>query len=304
MTESRRPNFALVGAPRAGTTSIVRWIETHPRVFVTDPKEPFYFADEYPNLRALQGVATEAAYRELFRRAGSQHQAVGEASTLYLSSSTAIARFNEFADRARVIVALRDPAELAVSFHGQMALQGFDERPFDVAWRQPAHAAEPMTRRCPDDSLLDYRRIMALGDQVTRVLAVLDDDQVLVVLLDELRRDPRGEYLRILGHLGVADDGRVDFPRQNASRVARGPVPALLRRARPRGVLRAAKRRLPVDVVERLRAVRDVTLFRVAPPPTLADDVVASVREVAHEQVKILDRLLGLGLASRWGYAS
>ena len=41
---SPRPTFLVVGAARSGTTGLVEGLRSHPRVFVTDPKEPHYFA--------------------------------------------------------------------------------------------------------------------------------------------------------------------------------------------------------------------------------------------------------------------
>ena len=38
------PTFLVIGAARSGTTGLVEGLRTHPRVFVTDPKEPHYFA--------------------------------------------------------------------------------------------------------------------------------------------------------------------------------------------------------------------------------------------------------------------
>ena len=38
------PTFLVVGAARCGTTGLVEGLRSHPRVFVTDPKEPHYFA--------------------------------------------------------------------------------------------------------------------------------------------------------------------------------------------------------------------------------------------------------------------
>ena len=38
------PTFLVVGTARAGTTAVVEGLRTHPQVFVTQPKEPHYFA--------------------------------------------------------------------------------------------------------------------------------------------------------------------------------------------------------------------------------------------------------------------
>ena len=44
MTDQTVPTFLVVGAARSGTTGLVEGLRTNSQVFVTDPKEPHYFA--------------------------------------------------------------------------------------------------------------------------------------------------------------------------------------------------------------------------------------------------------------------
>src|SRR5690348_379750 len=40
------PNFLIVGAPKAGTTSLYHYLDQHPQIFMSPIKEPNYFASE------------------------------------------------------------------------------------------------------------------------------------------------------------------------------------------------------------------------------------------------------------------
>ena len=40
------PNFFIVGAPKAGTTSLYYYLDHHPEVYFSPIKEPCYFASE------------------------------------------------------------------------------------------------------------------------------------------------------------------------------------------------------------------------------------------------------------------
>src|SRR4051812_38262537 len=40
------PNLFLVGAPKAGTTSLYHYLDQHPEIFMSPIKEPCYFASE------------------------------------------------------------------------------------------------------------------------------------------------------------------------------------------------------------------------------------------------------------------
>src|SRR5262245_65389178 len=82
----REPNFFLVGASRAGTTSLWRYCVEHPQIFMPwrhgGEKEPSYFCEVTP--RWALPYRDRARYLDLFAEAGDEHLAVGEASTPYL----------------------------------------------------------------------------------------------------------------------------------------------------------------------------------------------------------------------------
>ena len=45
---SKLPNCFLVGAPKAGTTSLYHDLDQHPQISMSPLKEPHYFAEEIP----------------------------------------------------------------------------------------------------------------------------------------------------------------------------------------------------------------------------------------------------------------
>lgn len=63
------PNFFIVGAPKAGTTSLYAYLDQHPQIYLSPLKEPHFFAAEFrpDNFEdeARPRVATEQAARYL-----------------------------------------------------------------------------------------------------------------------------------------------------------------------------------------------------------------------------------------------
>ena len=55
---------------------------------------------------------------------------------------------------------------------------------------------------------LEYGPACSLGEQLGRVYAYVPKERVLTILLDDVKLDPRAEYLRILQFLNAEDDGR------------------------------------------------------------------------------------------------
>ena len=138
----RKPNFFVVGAPKAGTTSLYHYLRQHPDIYMSPIKEPRFFSLEARpmnfepsyQMRAIRqaeevheylqgpmvgkcpsGIVYEwPDYLRLFAAATTE-RAVGEASASYLWSKTAASAIASRIPRARILMVLRSPAERAFS---------------------------------------------------------------------------------------------------------------------------------------------------------------------------------------------
>ena len=112
------PNFFLVGANKAGTTSIHRYLRHHPEIYMSRVKEPTFWAldPEQPQVGkfAEDVVRDRGEYEALFADVTTE-RAFGEASTAYLTSKLAPERIRAEIPEARVIAVLRDPSDRAYS---------------------------------------------------------------------------------------------------------------------------------------------------------------------------------------------
>ena len=250
----RRPDFFILGAPKCGTTALSEYLRQHPRVFVSTPKEPHYFCDDFDYYYA-PGQRTEEHYLRLFDGADDDDLAVGEASVWYLYSATAARNIMAFDPAARVIVMVRNPVELVPSLHSQLRYM-LDETEPDpaVAWdlqearRRGEHL--PSTARVPE--FLQYGEAAKLGAQVRRVLEVVPREQLKVLVFDDLRADTGAVYRDTLAFLGVPDDGRTEFPRVNENKVHQSAAVARFTQRPPSALVSVARGVKRVTGVRRL----------------------------------------------------
>jgi hypothetical protein len=213
-----KPELFIVGAPKCGTTALCEYLRTHPSVFISRPKEPFFFCDDLPG---LPGVKSAEQYDALFREVPPGTRIAGEGSAVYLCSDVALERIRAFSPGARIIVMLRNPIELAPSFHSQLLYNRTeDEQSFERAWSLQDERAQgrSIPALCREPAILQYRRVARLGEQVERLFSIFPREQVLLIFFEDFRRSPREVYLRVLDFLGVPDDGRTDFPRVNENK--------------------------------------------------------------------------------------
>jgi hypothetical protein len=247
-----RPDFFIVGAFKAGTTSLYEWLRQHPQVFMPFHKEPMFFgADLDPRYRRM----SEAEYLHLFDDA-MPGQRVGEASPWYLYSASAAAEISAFSPDASIIVMLRNPVDVMHAQHSQLL---FNQRE-DLVDFADALAAEPdrrAGRRVPPGALrreaLFYRDSVRFATQLRRYFDVFGRDRVHVIVHDDLREDAAAVVRGTFAFLGVEPDMAVALDSRNQNRRARFKI---LQRIvfRPPGPLRRVVpwlRRFPL--VHRLR---------------------------------------------------
>ena len=216
-----RPNFFIVGAPKCGTTALRQYLLDHPGTFFCEPKEPHYFATDFPSHRY---VDNEENYIKLFDRAGGECTAIGEASSWYLYSREALSNIHAFDPDARIIAMLRNPIEMAPSLHAQL-LRDFAESEPDLrrAWdlqeerRDPTRLPKNRNTRYDPRTFL-YGEACRLGEQVGRLLEVFPSEQVKIILFDDFSRDTQNVYESVLDFLDLVPDGRDDFPKANVRR--------------------------------------------------------------------------------------
>lgn len=304
MKKIRIPDFFIIGAPKTGTTALYTYLSEHPQVFMPRLKEPFFFCSDLPAYREKATSITDLTkYVKLFAEAKDRHLVCGEASSLYLLSKVAIPAILELNPDAHIIVMLRNPVDLVHSFHSQMVYSLHESiANFEQAWRLQEGRALGLhiPKDCLEKSLLQYRQVGMLGDQVARLLKHVHRSQIKFLLHDDLVASPGRLYEEVLSFLNLSSDSRLQFTKENTNKVRR--IPPLTRMLRhppfPLNILRDwYLRHVGVDtwmmrLVTRLNSRR---VTRTELSPELRRELEAEF----HDDVRLLESLLGRDL-SHW----
>jgi hypothetical protein len=301
---AKLPDFLIIGAPRAGTTSLYDSLARHPDVYMPKEKEPLFFyawgeAPYYLDPGRKQ-KAGHIAYRvedylALFLRAP-EGQVLGEASTWYLFGHERTIPnlkkvYGETARAVKVIMVLRDPADRAWSHYWLKRGWGVEALGFDEATRPEVIRARLDARLVAS---FDY---LGMGMYSRGVEAFLRDfDRVKVFIFEEMIRDAaasRADLVRFL-ELPTVDDPR-GYPRINRSGLPRrGPAGLAARLVfRPNVIKAVAKPFLPV----RLRQSWKLRVGQKVFVPQKMDDATRR-RLLAYydEDIRRLETILGRDL--------
>lgn len=215
--QSRWPNFFLVGAMKAGTTSIADVLEQHPDVYLCPVKEPNYFSTD---LRVADTCADDGsrielngskvrkihagefrdkrAYLALFN--GWREEKIGgECSTSYLYSRVAASKMALYTPQAKILMVLRNPIERAFSEFVMNCSIGVALPPFskclDEEKEQLSYGFIPRNHKYVTAGLY-YR-------QIRNFLEYFPRKQIAILLYDDMREDFHGFMQQVFDFLEV-----------------------------------------------------------------------------------------------------
>ena len=187
------PDFVVIGAQKAGTSSLYGQLSAHPSVVPALRKEVHYFdAAPKPLPEYLAYFPRRVTLDAVAMRTG--RAITGEATPFYLLHPAVPERMHAVLPDVRLIAVLREPAARAISGYHHAVRMGDETRPIEVAL-DPA-AAEPLAppaeaawydgSRCPA-RLRGYLARGRYAEQLERWLAEFGRGQVLVLESSTLR---------------------------------------------------------------------------------------------------------------------
>jgi len=215
-----KPNLFIIGAPKCGTSSLCYYLEQHPSVIFSNPKEPNYFCQDITS--DYCSAKTEEEYLSLcFPKDMDQYAIVGDGSVSSLYSETAVQNILRFNPDAKFIVMLRNPIELVYSLHRQLInADQEDVEDFIEAWRlqDQRKRGGAIPKGCLMPKALQYGDVGKLGEQIERLYRQVPKNRVMIIHFDDFERDTAKVYQSVLLFLGLPDGPEVDFRVENESK--------------------------------------------------------------------------------------
>ena len=195
------PQFLVVGAQKAGTTTLQALLGLHPDVFLPNPKEVHYFTLHYS-----EGLDW---YKKHFN-AAINDQCIGEITPYYLFHPYAAERINADLGCVRIIILLRDPITRTISHYRHACRLGFEKLALNEALADEPKRLKGSERilslpngrhfwhqECSYISRSFYR------NQVERYWNLFGRDRVLLLPSEELFANPWHTLLKVFKFLDL-----------------------------------------------------------------------------------------------------
>jgi Sulfotransferase domain len=202
------PNFFLVGAAKAGTTSIYAYLAQHPGVFFPSIKEPHFFTQVRPAPEQqflIEAITKCSAYLRLYAHAAG-YGVIGDASPSYLWHPEVPQRIRAKVPQAKVAIILRDPVERAYSHYLMDYREGAQSKPFYEALLNDMNRSE----KGWGVSYL-YYELGLYAQQVRRYLETFKPERVKILMFDDFRRDAKAVLRELAEFLGLDPNPLADI---------------------------------------------------------------------------------------------
>jgi len=198
------PNFLIIGANKAGTTSLHSYLFSHPEIFMSKIKEPMFFAFDGKELPVnSSGIINNINdYKKLFEDVTNEI-AIGEASTTYLHNSRFAERIKSYIPNVNIIGILRNPIDRAYSNYRMNVDFGIEKRSFKKC------VIEEMKIGSKLNSIVQGKHYLHLGlysKHVKKYINTFPEKQVNFFLYEHYKENPVDLISQIHDILGVNKD--------------------------------------------------------------------------------------------------
>jgi hypothetical protein len=217
------PDFIIIGARKAGTTALYRYLAEHPGIRFATRKEVHFFDTNFAKgINWYRAHFPLRAHQEGVRAVRGRPFLVGEASPYYLFHPCAAARTQSVLSSARLIVVLRNPVDRAYSQFTQEFCSGRETLGFEEAIASEADrlaGAEETLLRGGQHFSHRFHSYLARGlyaEQLVRWLEAFPREQFLFVDSHQLARDTARAMTQVYGFLGLPPRAPGEYRKHNS----------------------------------------------------------------------------------------
>jgi hypothetical protein len=225
------PDALILGAQKAGTSSLFQYLMQHPRARPPLRKEVHFFDYNYG-----RGVDW---YRRFFPSEGHDGLFTGEASPSYLFHPRVPARVADVLPGVAMVVLLRRPQDRAWSHYRHNVRKGRERRSLREALEWEIERIDDVERvltgaegfEAPREISQAHRHFSYLSRglyvrQLERWWNLVGKERILVLTSEALFADPAGRYRDVVRFLGLADHTLDSFPVHNPGSPVDAPMSA------------------------------------------------------------------------------
>ena len=281
-------DFFIVGAPKAGTTSLYYYLNEHPEIEMSTQKETDFFSDSAIQKQGLyygeNRINTLEKYHNLFPT--TQEKKYGEASVSYLFYEDVPEKIKAYNSKGKIIIMLRNLVDRAFSHYLMDYRLGLISSTLEEVIESRSYNKK---------SKLFYQQYIELGlyfKQVKRYLEIFGSDNVHIILYQDFKNDIEVIMKKVYHFLEVDNKFKpkvekkhntFSIPKNNFIRIVYSFV----------GLRKFLKFVIPENLVKRMKN----TFFKKEKKPELSLKLRKKMNELFLHDINLLEDLLSKDLS-------
>lgn len=182
-------DFIVVGAQKAGTTSLDKYLREQPKIVMPKWKEICYFDNDIafktkrlPNLRGFYKIKNRL-------------KIYGECTPCYIYWDTAIKRIREHNPEAKIVAILRNPVTRAFSQWNMEVWRNAETRSFRTCIEEEIREINEGTKQ--QHRVKSYVHRGMYVEQINRIYSLFPEEQVLFIKYEDFLEN----QLSVLNHI-------------------------------------------------------------------------------------------------------
>lgn len=247
------PNWIIAGAPKAGTSSLFRWLVDHPQADGSAVKETYYYSDPGTHMH-VRGSSFHAGgvagYEKIFAHCNPAAKVILESTPGYMYGQTALAHLPGLPSRPDFIFMLREPTAQLKSLFSYFQ-NNWDWIPAGMSFRGFIDELDRGGASFRGNELAQHALENAdYSAYLRRWVAACGHERVHIFLFETMIADKAQFMAALARRIGIDPSfyETYDFPLENSSYAVRSRLlQALnlkLRRLLPKGAAYEGLRRL------------------------------------------------------------
>jgi len=205
--KGRLPNLLIIGAMKAGTTSLHNYLAKHPDIFMSDPKEIHYYADDKFHINSIDW------YKGFFmtdkKIAGTSPQSYTKAHNKYYKNIPE--RIAKDIPDIKLLYIVRDPIERYKSH----ILESYHcDSPKDVKYSKESE---------------NYLKTSMYFFQVSEYLKYFNKEQIHILALEDLKENKLRELNNIFKFLDIKELSDISLFNFKSNTAEEKRIPYVLR---------------------------------------------------------------------------
>ena len=208
-----KPNLFIIGASKCGTTTLWNMLNSHSDVFMSTPKEPWFFSfsDYYKRLDSYQNLFKEVRTEKI----------IGEASPIY-SETTLIPdiaeRLYNYNPDSKIIYIVREPISRLKSVWRQTLSTGHWHTQIYKNYTDVKVSLMPKKFKKAVFEYPPFIEACKYWTHLGNYRKFYDDNNILLLFFEDLATDPENVYRRICNFLEIKPEISEDvYKKENSS---------------------------------------------------------------------------------------